>query len=125
MTNNELILKNILLDNVADITNLQAKALAEVLMMRAYYKQASSTFLLKQKSIRTDFADDEEKRNQALQALFNEDAISIDARRLSAQAFEQIVAAVIDDAENFKNTLNYSAKDFLTALAEQLVELNK
>lgn len=53
----------------------------------------------------------------------NEDAISIDARRLSAQAFEQIVAAVIDDAENFKNTLNYSAKDFLTALAEQLVEL--
>ena len=102
MTNNELILKNILLDNVADITNLQAKALAEVLMMRAYYKQASSTFLLKQKSIRTDFADDEEKRNQALQALFNEDAISIDARRLSAQAFEQIVAAVIDDAENFK-----------------------
>lgn len=125
MTNNELILRNILLDNVADITNLQAKALAEVLMMRAYYKQASSTFLLKQKSIRTDFADDEEKRNQALQALLNEDAISIDARRLSAQAFEQIVAAVIDDAENFKNTLNYSAKDFLTALAEQLVELNK
>lgn len=123
MTNNELILRNILLDNVADITNLQAKALAEVLMMRAYYKQASSTFLLKQKSIRTDFADDEEKRNQALQALLNEDAISIDARRLSAQAFEQIVAAVIDDAENFKNTLNYSAKDFLTALAEQLVEL--
>lgn len=125
MTNNELILKNILLDNVADITNLQAKALAEVLMMRAYYKQASSTFLLKQKSIRTDFADDEEKRNQALQALLNEDAISVDERRLSAQAFEQIVAAVIDDAENFKNTLNYSAKDFLTALAEQLVELNK
>lgn len=123
MTNNELILRNILLDNVADITNLQAKALAEVLMMRAYYKQASSTFLLKQKSIRTDFADDEEKRNQALQALLNEDAISIDARRLSAQAFEQIVTAVIDDAENFKNTLNYSAKDFLTALAEQLVEL--
>ena len=123
MTNNELILRNILLDNVADITNLQAKALAEVLMMRAYYKQASSTFLLKQKSIRTDFADDEEKRNQALQALLNEDAISVDARRLSAQAFEQIVAAVIDDAENFKNTLNYSAKDFLTALAEQLVEL--
>ena len=123
MTNNELILKNILLDNVADITNLQAKALAEVLMMRAYYKQASSTFLLKQKSIRTDFADDEEKQNQALQTLLNEDAISVDARRLSAQAFEQIVAAVIDDAENFKNTLNYSAKDFLTALAEQLVEL--
>lgn len=123
MTNNELILRNILLDNVADITNLQAKALAEVLMMRVYYKQASSTFLLKQKSIRTDFADDEEKRNQALQALLNEDAISVDARRLSAQAFEQIVAAVIDDAENFKNTLNYSAKDFLTALAEQLVEL--
>lgn len=123
MTNNELILRNILLDNVADITNLQAKALAEVLMMRAYYKQASSTFLLKQKSIRTDFADDEEKRNQALQTLLNEDAISVDARRLSAQAFEQIVAAVIDDAENFKNTLNYSAKDFLTALAEQLVEL--
>ena len=123
MTNNELILRNILLDNVADITNLQAKALAEVLMMRAYYKQASSTFLLKQKSIRTDFADDEEKRNQALQALLNEDAISVDARRLSAQAFEQIVAAVIDDAENFKNTLNYSAKDFLTALAEHLVEL--
>ena len=123
MTNNELILRNILLDNVADITNLQAKALAEVLMMRAYYKQASSTFLLKQKSIRTDFADDEEKRNQALQTLLNEDAISVDARRLSAQAFEQIVAAVIDDAENFKNTLNYSAKDFLTALAEQLIEL--
>lgn len=123
MTNNELILRNILLDNVADITNLQAKALAEVLMMRVYYKQASSTFLLKQKSIRTDFADDEEKRNQALQTLLNEDAISVDARRLSAQAFEQIVAAVIDDAENFKNTLNYSAKDFLTALAEQLVEL--
>ena len=123
MTNNELILRNILLDNVADITNLQAKALAEVLMMRAYYKQASSTFLLKQKSIRTEFADDEEKRNQALQTLLNEDAISVDARRLSAQAFEQIVAAVIDDAENFKNTLNYSAKDFLTALAEQLVEL--
>lgn len=123
MTNNELILRNILLDNVADITNLQAKALAEVLMMRAYYKQASSTFLLKQKSIRTDFANDEEKRNQALQTLLNEDAISVDARRLSAQAFEQIVAAVIDDAENFKNTLNYSAKDFLTALAEQLVEL--
>lgn len=125
MTNNELILRNILLDNVANITNLQAKALAEVLMMRVYYKQASSTFLLKQKSIRTDFADDEEKRNQALQTLLNEDAISVDARRLSAQAFEQIVAAVIDDAENFKNTLNYSAKDFLTALAEQLVELNK
>ena len=123
MTNNELILRNILLDNVADITNLQAKALAEVLMMRVYYKQASSTFLLKQKSIRTDFADDEEKRNQALQTLLNEDAISVDARRLSAQAFEQIVAAVINDAENFKNTLNYSAKDFLTALAEQLVEL--
>ena len=123
MTNNELILRNILLDNVADITNLQAKALAEVLMMRVYYKQASSTFLLKQKSIKTDFADDEEKRNQALQTLLNEDAISVDARRLSAQAFEQIVAAVIDDAENFKNTLNYSAKDFLTALAEQLVEL--
>ena len=123
MTNNELILRNILLDNVADITNLQAKALAEVLMMRVYYKQASSTFLLKQKSIRTDFADDEEKRNQALQTLLNEDATSVDARRLSAQAFEQIVAAVIDDAENFKNTLNYSAKDFLTALAEQLVEL--
>ena len=123
MTNNELILRNILLDNVADITNLQAKALAEVLMMRVYYKQASSTFLLKQKSIITDFADDEEKRNQALQTLLNEDAISVDARRLSAQAFEQIVAAVIDDAENFKNTLNYSAKDFLTALAEQLVEL--
>lgn len=123
MTNNELILRNILLDNVADITNLQAKALAEVLMMRVYYKQASSTFLLKQKNIRTDFADDEEKRNQALQTLLNEDAISVDARRLSAQAFEQIVAAVIDDAENFKNTLNYSAKDFLTALAEQLVEL--
>lgn len=123
MTNNELILRNILLDNVADITNLQAKALAEVLMMRVYYKQASSTFLLKQKSIRTDFADDDEKRNQALQTLLNEDAISVDARRLSAQAFEQIVAAVIDDAENFKNTLNYSAKDFLTALAEQLVEL--
>ena len=123
MTNNELILRNILLDNVADITNLQAKALAEVLMMRVYYKQASSTFLLKQKSIRTDFADDEEKRNQALQTLLNEDAISVDARRLSTQAFEQIVAAVIDDAENFKNTLNYSAKDFLTALAEQLVEL--
>lgn len=123
MTNNELILRNILLDNVADITNLQAKALAEVLMMRVYYKQASSKFLLKQKSIRTDFADDEEKRNQALQTLLNEDAISVDARRLSAQAFEQIVAAVIDDAENFKNTLNYSAKDFLTALAEQLVEL--
>ena len=123
MTNNELILRNILLDNVADITNLQAKALAEVLMMRAYYKQASSTFLLKQKSIRTDFVDDEEKRNQALQTLLNENAISVDARRLSAQAFEQIVAAVIDDAENFKNTLNYSAKDFLTALAEQLVEL--
>ena len=123
MTNNEVILRNIFLDNVADITNLQAKALAEVLMMRVYYKQASSTFLLKQKSIRTDFADDEEKRNQALQTLLNEDAISIDARRLSAQAFEQIVAAVIDDAENFKNTLNYSAKDFLTALAEQLVEL--
>lgn len=123
MTNNELILRNILLDNVADITNLQAKALAEVLMMRVYYKQASSTFLLKQKSIITDFADDEEKRNQALQTLLNEDAISVDARRLSAQAFEQIVAAVIDDAENFKNTLNYSAKDFLTAFAEQLVEL--
>ena len=123
MTNNELILRNILLDNVADITNLQAKALAEVLMMRVYYKQASSTFLLKQKNIRTDFADDEEKRNQALQTLLNEDAISVDARRLSAQAFEQIVAAVIDDAENFKNTLKYSAKDFLTALAEQLVEL--
>lgn len=123
MTNNELILKNILLDNVADIANLQAKALAEVLMMRVYYKQASSTFLLKQKSIRTDFADDEEKRNQALQALLNEDAISVDERRLSAQAFEQIVAAVIDDAGNFKNTLNYSEKDFLTALAEQLVEL--
>ena len=123
MTNNELILRNILLDNVADITNLQAKALAEVLMMRVYYKQASSTFLLKQKNIRTDFADDEEKRNQALQTLLNEDAISVDARRLSAQAFEQIVAAVIDDAKNFKNTLNYSAKDFLTALAEQLVEL--
>ena len=123
MTNNELILRNILLDNVADITNLQAKALAEVLMMRVYYKQASSTFLLKQKSIITDFADDEEKRNQALQTLLNEDAISVDARRLSAQAFEQIVAAVIDDAENFKNTFNYSAKDFLTALAEQLVEL--
>ena len=123
MTNNELILRNLLLDNVADITNLQAKALAEVLMMRVYYKQASSTFLLKQKSIITDFADDEEKRNQALQTLLNEDAISVDARRLSAQAFEQIVAAVIDDAENFKNTLNYSAKDFLTALAEQLVEL--
>lgn len=123
MTNNELILRNILLDNVADITNLQAKALAEVLMMRVYYKQASSTFLLKQKSIITDFADDEEKRKQALQTLLNEDAISVDARRLSAQAFEQIVAAVIDDAENFKNTLNYSAKDFLTALAEQLVEL--
>lgn len=49
MTNNELILRNILLDNVADITNLQAKALAEVLMMRVYYKQASSTFLLKQR----------------------------------------------------------------------------
>lgn len=123
MTNNELILRNILLDNVADITNLQAKALAEVLMMRVYYKQASSTFLLKQKSIRTDFADDEEKRNKALQTLLNEDAISVDARRLSAQAFEQIVAAVIDDANNFKNTLNYSAKDFLTALAEHLVEL--
>ena len=123
MTNNELILRNILLDNVAVITNLQAKALAEVLMMRVYYKQASSTFLLKQKSIITDFADDEEKRKQALQTLLNEDAISVDARRLSAQAFEQIVAAVIDDAENFKNTLNYSAKDFLTALAEQLVEL--
>lgn len=123
MTNNELILRNILLDNVADITNLQAKALAEVLMMRVYYKQASSTFLLKQKNIRTDFADDEEKRNQALQTLLNEDAISVDARRLSAQAFEQIVAAVIDDAKNFKNTLNYSAKDFLTAIAEQLVEL--
>ena len=123
MTNNELILRNILLDNVADITNLQAKALAEVLMMRVYYKQASSTFLLKQKSIITDFADDEEKRKQALQTLLNEDAISVDARRLSAQVFEQIVAAVIDDAENFKNTLNYSAKDFLTALAEQLVEL--
>lgn len=125
MTNNELILRNILLDNVADITNLQAKALAEVLMMRVCYKQATATFLLKQKSIRTDFADDEEKRNQALQTLLNEDAISVDERRLSAQAFEQIVAAVIDDAENFKNTLNYSAKDFLTALAEQLVELNK
>lgn len=123
MTNNELILRNILLDNVADITNLQAKALAEVLMMRVYYKQASSTFLLKQKSIITDFADDEEKRNQALQTLLNEDAISVDARKLSTKAFEQIVAAVIDDAENFKNTLNYSAKDFLTALAEQLVEL--
>lgn len=125
MTNDELILKNILLDNVADIANLQAKALAEVLMMRVYYKQASLTFLLKQKSIRTDFADDEEKRNQALQTLLNEDAISVDERRLSAQAFEQIVAAVIADAENFKNTLNYSAKDFLTVLAEQLVELNK
>ncbi len=95
MNYRDLNLRCALLADIATL-KLPAKATAERLMLKVHYLPVSIAFKQAREVIRADAQSTDEDKTLAIKSKSEEDA-GVTDRRFSAEAFEQIVAAVMAD----------------------------
>lgn len=128
MTNSQIIFRNILLNDLRGVSGIKPKALAEVLLLRAYYGKAVEGFSGARDSIMKEEAEESVKK-EAVEKLLAEETEASD-RKLSVASFEQIVEAVSTQSRIKTGLIvsedgkvaDIAAEDWLTTFAANIVE---
>lgn len=122
MTYNDVFLRAALLNDIASL-KLPTKATAERLILKAHYARAIADFELMRSDIGNDNSSDEEQKNAAIKAVAAKETDTAD-KRFTYEAFEQIVAAVIENATIktlLRNNEDVDVNSWLSVVAEALV----
>lgn len=121
----ELSLRGALLADIAKL-KLPAKATAERLMLKVHYLPASIAFEQAREAIRSDAQSTDEEKAAAIKSKSEEDAGVAD-RRFTAEAFEQIVTAVMADGRETVDSCiapeGVRVEAWLEAVAQVLVRV--
>lgn len=95
MNFNEAIMRKVLLDDMRQIKPLGAKATTEAILLRVNYQKAMKEWGDALNVINEDKEATEEIRSKAIETKAAEES-GISDRRMSAEAFEQVVAAALE-----------------------------
>lgn len=129
MTYNEALLKNALINELGQIKGLKAKAMTEKILLSIHYRKAMEEWTKAREAIDSEADADEKVKQDAVNAKVMEDC-GLDERRMSAEAFEQVVEAALA-VESVQSVLAVSAEGeapkipaagWLQAFAEVLVK---
>lgn len=93
MNYNEALIKNALLNELALIRGLNAKALTERILLSIHYRKAVEDWLKVRQSVESEQDATDEIKANAISTKIVEDC-GIDDRRMSAESFGQVVEAV-------------------------------
>lgn len=94
MNYNEALFKNILLNELSSVPNLQPKAMTEKILLSIHYRHAVNDWLNIRESIDKESEASEDVKASAISIKSMEDC-GIEDRRMSTVAFEQVVEAVL------------------------------
>lgn len=132
MNYNEALTKNALLNEAGAVKNLGAKAMTEKILMGLHYRKAVEEWLKAREAITGDATASEEVKRDAMEKKTQEDC-GLCERRMSAEAFGQLVEAVMQE-ETMPSFLagapgedggpgRIASEVWLHVFAEQLVEI--
>lgn len=136
MNYNEALYKNALLADLREIKNIPAKAMTEILLLRVHYGKIAGEWEDAKKKISEDTEASEEAKKKAIEEKAVE-AVTAADRRMSKEAFEQLVATAMplgsilsvfvldkskaEDAPDRRGSIDIM--EWLTTFAANLVEV--
>ena len=94
MTYNEALVKNALINELGSVMNLKPKAMTEKILLGIHYRKAAEEWLKVREAIEKEDNATDEVKSEALKAKANDDC-GILEKRMTREAFEQVVEAVL------------------------------
>lgn len=94
MTYNEALVKNALINELGSVMNLKPKAMTEKILLGIHYRKAAEEWAKAREEISKEENATDEVKSEALKAKANDDC-GILEKRMTREAFEQVVEAVL------------------------------